>query len=44
MKDFNYTLTEIESMLPWERETYVTLLINDLNLKNQRKASKTIEN
>ena len=43
MKDFNYTLSEIENMLPWERETYVTLLINDLNVKNQQRARKTLE-
>ena len=44
MKDFNYTLSEIENMLPWERETYVTLLINDLNVKNQQRSRKTLEN
>lgn len=43
MKDFNYTLSEIENMLPWERETYVTLLINDLNVKNQQRSRKTLE-
>jgi hypothetical protein len=33
-----YSLTEIENMIPWEREVYVTLLkqyIDEENLKQQ---------
>jgi hypothetical protein len=33
-----YSLTEIENMLPWEREIYIALLkqyIEEENLKNQ---------
>jgi hypothetical protein len=33
-----YSLTELEDMIPWEREIYVTLLqnyIEEENLKNQ---------
>jgi len=33
-----YSLTELEDMLPWEREIYITLLqnyIEEENLKNQ---------
>jgi hypothetical protein len=33
-----YSLTELEEMLPWEREIYITLLqnyIEEENLKNQ---------
>jgi len=33
-----YSLTELENMIPWEREVYVTLLqhfIEEENLKNQ---------
>jgi hypothetical protein len=34
-----WSLTEIEGMIPWEREIYVTLLqqyIEEENLKNQQ--------
>ena len=34
-----YSLTEIENMIPWEREVYVTMLsqhIEDENLKSQQ--------
>ena len=34
-----WSLTEIEEMIPWEREIYVTLLhnfIEEENLKNQQ--------
>jgi hypothetical protein len=33
-----YSLTELEEMIPWEREIYITLLqnyIEEENLKNQ---------
>jgi hypothetical protein len=33
-----YSLTELENMIPWEREVYITLLqqyIEEENLKNQ---------
>jgi hypothetical protein len=38
MQHHKYSLTELEDMLPWEREIYVTLLqnyIEEENLKNQ---------
>lgn len=28
MKEHNFTLTEIENMIPWERQIYIGLLIN----------------
>ena len=34
-----YSLTEIENMIPWEREVYIALLkqyIEEENLKNQQ--------
>lgn len=42
MQYHKYSLTEIESLLPWEREVYVTLLKNHLEeekLKQQQNAS-----
>tara|TARA_B100001029_G_scaffold68606_1_gene55837 strand:+ start:2197 stop:2373 length:177 start_codon:yes stop_codon:yes gene_type:complete len=37
MQHHKYSLTELENMMPWEREIYVTLLsqyIEEENLKN----------
>ena len=28
MQHHNYSLTELESMIPWEREIYIGLLLN----------------
>lgn len=36
MQHHNYSLFELESMLPWEREIYVTLLINYLKEKEEK--------
>ena len=27
MQHYNYSLTELENMMPWEREIYLTLLM-----------------
>ncbi len=43
MQEHNYSLTEIENMLPWEREIYVTLLINHLTTENEKKKIKNLE-
>jgi len=37
MQEHQYSLTELENMMPWEREVYVTFLIEHL----QKKAEKT---
>ena len=31
-----FSLTELDDMLPWEREVYVTMLINHLDEEKQR--------
>ena len=39
MQHHNYSLTELENMIPWEREIYVSLLqqyIEEENLKAQQ--------
>ena len=39
MQHHKYSLTELENMIPWEREIYVTLLqqyIEEVNLKQQQ--------
>lgn len=38
MQKHKYTLTDLEMMLPWEREIYIALLIEDLkDQEEQRK-------
>jgi len=44
MTKHNYSLTEIENMIPWERDTYVAMLIaqiNDENIKTKQKNLRT---
>ena len=39
MQNYKYSLTELENMIPWEREIYVSLLqqhIEEENLKAQQ--------
>jgi len=40
LNNFNYSLDEIESMLPWEREIYLTMLIDDIKEKTERSRNK----
>ena len=37
MQHHKYSLTEIEAMLPWERDIYVSLLIRFIKEDNERK-------
>jgi len=37
MQHHKYSLTELESMMPWEREIYTKLLVQHLEDENQRK-------
>ena len=36
MQHHNYSLTELENMLPWEREIYLGLLMNFLEEEKER--------
>ena len=36
MQHHNYSLTELENMIPWEREIYIGLLLNYLEEEKQR--------
>jgi hypothetical protein len=40
MNNHNYTLSDIENMLPWERDIYVTMLINHINEENEKIKAK----
>jgi hypothetical protein len=36
MQHHKYSLAELESMLPWERDIYVTMLIQYIEDENQK--------
>jgi hypothetical protein len=40
MKSHHYSLTELEMMMPWEREIYITLLIERVKEENQLREQK----
>ena len=37
MKHHKYNITEIENMIPWERDIYVDMLINYIKEENERR-------
>jgi hypothetical protein len=36
MENHNYSLDDLYNMIPWEREVYVTLVINQMKEREQR--------
>ena len=36
MQHHNYSLTELENMMPWEREVYVDMLVAYIKDENKR--------
>ena len=36
MQHHKYSITEIEQMIPWERDVYVTMLINYIKEENEK--------
>lgn len=36
MQHHNYSLSELENMMPWEREIYVALLIDYVKRENEK--------
>jgi len=36
MHHHRYSLTELENMIPWEREVYITLLSDYIKQENER--------
>ena len=36
MQFHKYSLTELDNMLPWEREIYITLLVQHIQEENDR--------
>ena len=41
MQHHNYSLTELENMMPWEREIYIGLLINYLEEEKKRREQES---
>ena len=35
LQNHKYSLTELENMLPWERQIYVSMLINHIKKENE---------
>jgi hypothetical protein len=36
MHEHKYSLTELEEMIPWEREVYLSLLVKHIQEENER--------
>jgi hypothetical protein len=36
MQHHNYSLDDVENLIPWEREVYITLLLNYLKAEKER--------
>ena len=37
MQNYNYSLTELENMIPWEREIYLSLLKDWVDKENENR-------
>ena len=35
MQNHNWTISDIDNMIPWEREIYVTMLVEDLKAQRE---------
>jgi len=40
MQHYNYSLTELDEMMPWEREIYVGLLKQHIEEENERQKQR----
>ena len=40
MREHQYSLTELENMMPWEREIYIAMLIEHLQKKTDKLKEK----
>jgi len=44
MQHHNYSLTELDNMMPWEREIYVALLQAHIKEENERRKAEAAKN
>ena len=43
MQDHNYSLSDLENMLPWEREIYVDMLITYIKEENEKQKRENLK-
>ena len=44
MQHHNYSLTELENMMPWEREVYLTMLLEYIKEENRKQREEQARN
>ena len=43
MQHHNYSLSDLESMMPWEREVYVDMLVTYIKEENEKQKQRVAE-
>jgi len=43
MQHHNYSLTDLDNMMPWEREIYVDMLIDHIKKENDKQKQREAE-
>ena len=43
MQHHHYSLAELENMLPWERDIYISLLVQYIEMENEKIKQKNAE-
>ena len=43
MQHHKYSLTELDNMMPWEREIYVDMLVNYIKEENEKQKQREAE-
>ena len=43
MQHHNYSLTELDNMMPWEREIYIKLLLQHLEEEKERERQRAAQ-
>ena len=43
MQHHKYSLTELDNLIPWEKEVYVTLLTNYIKEENEKRKREAME-
>jgi len=43
MQHHNYSLSDLENMMPWEREIYVDMLVNHIKEENEKAKQRKAE-
>jgi hypothetical protein len=43
MQHHKYSLTELENMIPWEREVYLQMLIDYIKEENDRQKQQNVQ-